>query len=233
MPLVYSNELYHHGIKGQKWGVRRYQNEDGTLTPAGVIRYRKHDTARSVYMKAVRQEQRITANVISAAKNSGVKLYGLNHRLKTQASIQRKIGKKMEEDGLSLTESANSINDAVRYTTISSNKSFVDNYNKFKNEMKSAGYEEIKCKNYFMLYKQGKVKHKSVQCLFRSPNGYIFEIQFQTPESQKAKDLKVPIYEERRQVGISNERAKELEDMMVELAENVPYPNGIQKIKSF
>ena len=29
------SELYHHGIKGQKWGVRRYQNEDGTYTDAG------------------------------------------------------------------------------------------------------------------------------------------------------------------------------------------------------
>ena len=34
-----SNELFHHGIKGQKWGVRRYQNEDGTLTDAGKSRY--------------------------------------------------------------------------------------------------------------------------------------------------------------------------------------------------
>ncbi len=35
----YSDELYHHGIKGQRWGIRRYQNEDGTLTADGKIRY--------------------------------------------------------------------------------------------------------------------------------------------------------------------------------------------------
>ena len=34
-----SNELQHHGILGQKWGVRRYQNRDGSLTPAGKKRY--------------------------------------------------------------------------------------------------------------------------------------------------------------------------------------------------
>lgn len=37
--VVYGEELYHHGIKGQKWGVRRFQNEDGSLTPAGRERY--------------------------------------------------------------------------------------------------------------------------------------------------------------------------------------------------
>lgn len=37
MPVT--GELYHHGILGQKWGVRRFQNSDGTLTPAGKKRY--------------------------------------------------------------------------------------------------------------------------------------------------------------------------------------------------
>lgn len=30
-----TSEIYHHGVKGQRWGVRRYQNADGSLTPAG------------------------------------------------------------------------------------------------------------------------------------------------------------------------------------------------------
>ena len=39
--VKYSNELYHYGVKGQKWGIRRYQNPDGSLTDEGKKRYQK------------------------------------------------------------------------------------------------------------------------------------------------------------------------------------------------
>lgn len=45
------NETYlaHHGIKGMKWGVRRYQNEDGGLTAKGIKRYSgKHGAAKYI-----------------------------------------------------------------------------------------------------------------------------------------------------------------------------------------
>ena len=44
-------ELYHHGIKGQKWGVRRFQNKDGSLTPAGKKRYDEPNVGRKFVQK--------------------------------------------------------------------------------------------------------------------------------------------------------------------------------------
>lgn len=41
--MIVNGELYHHGVKGMKWGRRRYQNKDGSLTPAGKKRYADSD----------------------------------------------------------------------------------------------------------------------------------------------------------------------------------------------
>ena len=50
-----NNVLQHWGIKGQKWGVRRYQNKDGTLTAAGKKRYAQE-------MERLKKEEKILKN---------------------------------------------------------------------------------------------------------------------------------------------------------------------------
>lgn len=62
------NYLAHYGITGQKWGVRRFQNEDGTLTAAGKIRYGLNEeggTGNKKYSKAFYKE----ASKLSRAKD--------------------------------------------------------------------------------------------------------------------------------------------------------------------
>ena len=88
------NYLVHHGIKGQKWGVRRYQNEDGSLTPEGKKRYgynevtgemtekgmgRRYGDALSAVKKQYKSEKRnLEEELWTAAKRDEVQYYNGN-----------------------------------------------------------------------------------------------------------------------------------------------------------
>lgn len=48
---IKSDELYHHGIKGQKWGVRRFQNSDGTLTDEGKKKIQHYKNVKALNKK--------------------------------------------------------------------------------------------------------------------------------------------------------------------------------------
>ena len=55
--LIKNNVLEHSGIKGQKWGIRRFQNEDGSLTEEGKKRYGNPETYRAVAKEASSLEE--------------------------------------------------------------------------------------------------------------------------------------------------------------------------------
>lgn len=56
-----NGELYHWGIKGMKWGQRRYQNKDGSLTPAGKKRYEKEVARLKEREKTIKGQERAKA----------------------------------------------------------------------------------------------------------------------------------------------------------------------------
>lgn len=57
-----NNSLYHYGIPGQKWGVRRYQNPDGTYTSAGLKRRAELEAEQEVLKKSDNTSQKIRTN---------------------------------------------------------------------------------------------------------------------------------------------------------------------------
>lgn len=77
-----NDELMHHGIYGQKWGIRRYQNADGSLTEAGKIRYRTSDSSVDSINDAKGMSRRLNDVDKSLARNSE-SLRKVNHKLRT------------------------------------------------------------------------------------------------------------------------------------------------------
>lgn len=77
--MEYKNVLIHSGIKGMKWGVRRYQNKDGSLTPAGKKRYdNMSDDAKAV--------SSLKKKHVSEMSNAELKKYNERVRLEQEYS---------------------------------------------------------------------------------------------------------------------------------------------------
>lgn len=107
-----SEELKHYGIKGQKWGVRRFQNEDGSLTAKGKERYSYDDLneVKKTLDKAsetVKSAKNISDNISRGAQRE--------HDKKYNKAIKKSISEMTDAE---LRDVVNRLNMEERYTQV-------------------------------------------------------------------------------------------------------------------
>lgn len=108
MIYIFNNELYHHGIKGQRWGVRRFQDSDGSLTSAGKLRYYGESAKQRIgqmkeasYVK--RDAKRIVGRPIARSQQSKIGMLDRMGGRKIGATYETRVarGKELNDRGRS------------------------------------------------------------------------------------------------------------------------------------
>ena len=113
----WETELYHHGIKGQKWGIRRYRNEDGTLTYLGRqrlykdLKYLDKKDAKNI-AKGKYQKEGIYKHGKAKRINASLKEFGDANKVKLNLSDEdRKNFKDISQKAYAKTSKKFHVND--------------------------------------------------------------------------------------------------------------------------
>lgn len=129
-------ELKHYGVKGQKWGVRRYQNKDGSLTSEGRKKYgdaenfeaeRKKKKAKDVENLRTMRNTSNSAKDLTREVNNIEKERSRKKQEKYNEAVKEKVlddAKKMTDD--ELRAAVNRLNMEERYTQVIASREQVD-----------------------------------------------------------------------------------------------------------
>lgn len=104
----WDDELYHHGIPKQRWGIRRFQNEDGSLTPEGRKRYLKNGGEKdALNFRGRRAVKRLSRSFSSEKRKDADTLKSLYGRKKTAVETENRENKTPFGQRAGLKTSAN------------------------------------------------------------------------------------------------------------------------------
>ncbi len=175
---------------------------------------------------AKQQEAAMTADVL-AALPEGARMYGLEFRMKSPASLARKLADRVKAAPFVEPERiVEKITDVVRYTAISRPEHMVATARAMAAGLSHRGWMVIEAEQSYLDGNQ----YKGLHMLARHPHGLVAEFQFHTDASQQVKDDTHVDYERARDTSVpATERAALIEKMTTRWAQ-VPTPPGLAEL---
>lgn len=163
------NELTHHGIKGMKWGVRRFQNKDGSLTPAGRRRYDDGINDKRYGEADVKKQTKSNEKTYKIPKNKSLHRLKLEEKYVKQGmsreEAEQAAAKRIRTEQFVAAAAGVTVASAVayaKYKGYTTDKVFEKN-TEFQRIMKLAENAEIReGRQYLAVDKKDKIKYKGL-----------------------------------------------------------------------
>ena len=164
-----TDELQHHGIKGQRWGIRRFQNKDGSLTPAGRRRYDEPNKGGKSNGERESKPKTEKPKEYAIPKNKSLHRLQLEEKYRkqglSQEQAEQKAAKRIKTEAYVAAAAAVTVGACIAYTKYkgyTSDKVFKEN-TEFQRVMKLAENAEIReGRQYLAVDKKDKVKYKGM-----------------------------------------------------------------------
>lgn len=180
------------------------------------------DPVQAVVDKAKEAEPAVSADLTGLAAEHGGEMYGYDFRIKSETSLERKVDDKVRE-GMTRDQAAASIKDALRYTVGFQPDEYAPGLNTVIGGLEKRGYTTVEAKNY---WPKGDT-YSGINCVMRSPDGQVFELQFHTPDSYAAKEYENhALYERYRAADTTVDERRELYAQMAAAWDDVDVPSG-------
>lgn len=179
------------------------------------------------YNKAILNEPEVTNHIKRVAEITGMKIEGLDFKIKGKDSFIRKIRKNYNIEG-----NEYEIKDILRYTYTDIPEELVEKTQKTIVINSNMGYNTIEVKNYWL---NKNIPYNGINTIVKTKNGQKFEIQYHTPESFELKNGKLHrLYEAQREISDrTSDEFIRIDDEMYELSDELTVPREIERIKSY
>jgi hypothetical protein len=195
----------------------RIQDQVAESPEAGADRVIEH---------ALGAEADVSPDVERLAAETDGQRVGAENVFKKRSRLTDKIRGAMEEEGLTATEAAERIGDALRYAITYPDERYAERIPTSLDRLRARGYAVEEIRNSWV---HGS-RYKGVNVSLRTPDGQPFELQFHTPHSWVANQRTHADFERFRTLPDTSPEAASLREQMVAQWDGVEHPPGIERI---